>query len=361
MPNNRPALHRFFKEWGPHLAIAVAGAVLGLVTIILIGPDQPAPPLQMPSAEDRFIRKPPVKEPRPRQETRYQRPERPTVLPPAAVKPSPPPRVRPQPQNLADNMPSRPVTGGPPRVPAAGTAPWEKFSVLPPPIENRPMIAVIIDDMGVDRKRTMRAIALPGPLTASFLAYGRDLPLQTRAARRAGHELLVHIPMEPENGEISPGPNAIGTNLAADEIMRRLDWALGRFSGYVGINNHMGSRFTADRAGMSLVLGEIAKRGLLFLDSRTTRHTVAAQMARDLGIPFAERHVFIDDDPDPAVIASQLRALERGALRDGYAVGIGHPRDHTLDALKQWLPALAARGFALVPISTVVRYRQKER
>jgi hypothetical protein len=352
---SQTTLQRFFKDWGGHLAIAAAGAALGLVVVVLMGPEEPSPPTKIPSAEDRFI-KPSVPQAKRELSSEPINPAAARAL--ARIEPSSGADDRVQRSN---NMAFRPVTGALRRVGADSNIAWKKFSVLALPIGNRPAIAVVIDDMGVDRKRTLRAINMQGPLTAAFLPYGRELLRQTRAARRSGHELLVHVPMEPENGEIAPGPNSVGTNMADQEILRRLDWALGRFAGYVGISNHMGSRFTADRRGMTTVLEEISKRGLLFLDSRTTRHTVAARMARDLGIPFAERHVFLDDDPNPAAIASQLKALERTALRDGYAVGIGHPRDNTLDALERWLPALAERGFALVPISTVVRYRMERK
>ena len=241
--------------------------------------------------------------------------------------------------------------------PSAGTPAWQRFAVAAPPVAGRPMIAVIIDDMGVDRRRSERAVALPGPLTLSYLTYARDLPQQTAAAHRAGHELMVHVPMEPESSDADPGPNALRVGLAPDELARRIDWSLTRFAGYVGINNHEGSRFTTDAPGMAEVLRALHRRGLLYVDSRTTAKTVAPGLARGLGVPYAERNVFLDDRNDVPAVEVQFGRLEQVARRAGYAIAIGHPRDATLAVLAAWLPGFRERGFVLVPVSAIVRHR----
>jgi polysaccharide deacetylase 2 family uncharacterized protein YibQ len=217
-------------------------------------------------------------------------------------------------------------------------------------------VAVVIDDMGLDRKRSARAIHLPGPLTLSWLPYAEELAAQTAAGKAAGHELMLHLPMEP-SVLASPGPNALLTQLSPDEVQRRLDWALKRFSGYVGVNNHMGSRFTADRVAMVPVLAEISRRGLLWLDSRTTPTSVGMAVAEEQHMPWAGRDVFLDHDMAPAAVARSLAQLEAVARRNGVAVAIGHPHDATLDALIHWLPELSRRGITLVPLSAVVRAR----
>ena len=128
----------------------------------------------------------------------------------------------------------------------------------------------------------------------------------------------------------------------------------------VGVNNHMGSRFTASPEGMSLVMDELKARGLLFLDSLTAGNSVAGEMAALRGVPYAVRDVFLDNQPDdPAAIHRQLFLLEQTARERGYAIGIGHPHDGTVDALARWIPEMRARGFALVPISAIVRHRQR--
>ena len=246
-----------------------------------------------------------------------------------------------------------PAARRPPGDPGA-LRPWRLFAALAPETGGRPMIALVIDDMGVDRKRSARVIGFKGPLTLSFLAYADDLGTQTAAAAAAGHELLVHLSMEPDSATVDPGPNVLMSGLGADELRRRLRWGLSRFEAYVGVNNHMGSRFTADAAGMTVVMEELKSRGLLFLDSRTTSKTVAAALARRAGVPFVERNIFLDHVNDVATVRGRLAELERLARQNGFAVAIGHPRDATLTALSAWLEEVEGRGFVLVPLTAVV-------
>ncbi len=256
-------------------------------------------------------------------------------------------------QHFGGPAATAPPTAAP--VPSAGTeAPWRRFAALAPETGGRPMIALVIDDMGVDRKRSARVIGFKGPLTLSFLAYADDLGTQTAAAAAAGHELLVHVSMEPDSATVDPGPNVLMSGLGADELRRRLRWGLSRFEAYVGVNNHMGSRFTADAAGMTVVMEELKRRGLLFLDSRTTDRTVAAAQARRAGVPFVERNIFLDHVNDVATVQARLAELERLARRTGFAVAIGHPRDATLTALQAWLEEVEGRGFVLVPLTAIV-------
>lgn len=249
----------------------------------------------------------------------------------------------------------------PDRVPrASGQLPaWRRHAVetaAVPPGDTRPRIAIVIDDLGVDRARGARAINLPGPLTMAYLPYANDLVQQTGAALKAGHELLVHVPMEPRNRTITdPGPNALLLDLPAEEMSRRLDWNLSRFDGYVGINNHMGSRFTADTAALVPVMAELKRRGLLFLDSRTSARSAALSAARGQGVPVVARDVFIDHERTSEAIRQALGEVEQIARRNGQAIAIGHPRDATIEALAEWLPELGQRGFRLVPLSALVR------
>lgn len=243
-------------------------------------------------------------------------------------------------------------------APVPGQPAWRKFAALAEAPEGRPMIAVIIDDMGVDRGRSARAIRLPAAVTLSFLPYASGLTRQVEAARRLGHELMVHLPMEPEGTGVDPGPNVLRVGDRPEKLRRHLDTALASFSGYVGLNNHMGSLFTADAPAMRRLLEAVNARGLLFVDSRTTAKTVGPEVARALGVPFAERDVFLDDDPSAPAVIAELRRVEEVARRNGSAIAIGHPRDATLDALEGWLWGLNRRGFALVPVSAIVKYRR---
>ena len=220
----------------------------------------------------------------------------------------------------------------------------------------RPLVAIVIDDVGLDRPRSMRAWELPGPLTMSFLPYARDLREQTRAARARGHELMLHLPMEP-TGRNDPGPGALLLSHRDPELERRLAAALDSFDGYVGANNHMGSRFTAHRPGMEVALRHFKARGLLFLDSRTSAQTVGDQIAQEIGLPSVTRHVFLDDDDSLPAVRARLAETERLAKTQGFVVAIGHPHESTLQALSEWLPRAAERGLALAPISAVLRKR----
>jgi polysaccharide deacetylase 2 family uncharacterized protein YibQ len=232
-----------------------------------------------------------------------------------------------------------------------GRAPIWLQNAVAPVTDDRPAIAVVIDDLGVNRRATEAVSRLGAPLTLAFLPYATNLAEQTRAARAAGHELLVHVPMEPV-GAAWPGPNALLSSLDPAEILARLRSQLRSFRGFVGINNHMGSLLTTDHERMALVMAELRRQDLLFLDSRTTPGSVAADAAVRAGVPHAVRDVFLDSAL--ASIAEQLAEVEQIAAKRGIAVAIGHPHERTIEALRQWLPTLEAKGLALVPISTVV-------
>ena len=128
-----------------------------------------------------------------------------------------------------------------------------------------------------------------------------------------------------------------------------------RMEGYVGANNHMGSRFTEDAAGMRVVLEELRSRGMLFLDSRTTGRSACAAVAATVGLQFASRNVFLDNDTSAAAVRAQIVVLEQVARKHGTAIGIGHPHDGTLTALAEWLPIAAERGIAVVPLTSAMR------
>lgn len=265
--------------------------------------------------------------------------------------PPPPPALTPKPVVAMLPPPVAPLE--PPKV-GPGAPLWKK-NALPfraPP--GKPAIAIVIDDMGVDRKRSNRAVSLPAPLTLAWLPYAHELPAQARAARAAGHELMLHLPMEP-SGAADPGPQALRVSLDKGEILRRTKMALDSFDGYVGVNNHMGSRFTADSAAMAPVLGEIARRGLLWLDSRTTAKSAGLTLAREFQMPFAGRDIFLDNEMTVPAVRGQLAKTEQVARKQGYAIAIGHPHDATIDALASWMPDVQKRGFVLVPVSAVVR------
>jgi polysaccharide deacetylase 2 family uncharacterized protein YibQ len=235
--------------------------------------------------------------------------------------------------------------------PAAPT--WLRNAVPAVWPQGRPGIAVVIDDLGLNRKGTAALNQLPGPLTLSFLPYAGDLDRQARAGRAAGHELMLHVPMEPTTEDF-PGPNALLSSLTPDETLTRFRGHLRSFRGFAGVNNHMGSLLTTDRARMAVLMGELRQRGLAFLDSRTTSQSIAADEARRHGVPHTVRDVFLDNELGLSYVLRQLREVEQVARRNGTAVAIGHPHDATIEALRRWLPTLERKGFALVPVSAII-------
>lgn len=265
----------------------------------------------------------------------------------------------------AAREPAAPADGaaGPVAVPKPAHPPdhrgvpaWQRHAAAHDgPAAGTPRIAVVIDDLGLNRPRTRETVALPGPLTLAFMTYAPGVEPLARQARAAGHELLVHVPMQPVDQETDPGPKVLSGTLGEGELLARLTWGLARFDGFVGINNHMGSRFTTDRAGMRTVMRELKRRGLMFLDSRTIADSVAAQVADELDVPHASRDVFLDNARDVSEIRAQLAEVERVARETGSAIAIGHPHASTIRALAAWLPTLREKGLALVPVSALAK------
>jgi polysaccharide deacetylase 2 family uncharacterized protein YibQ len=220
----------------------------------------------------------------------------------------------------------------------------------------QPAIAIVIDDLGNDVVAARRAIALPKEVTLSFLPYPDATPDLARAAARAGHEILAHVPMEPE-GDEDAGPMTLSVGLSSTEISRRLDWALSRVPGYSGINNHMGSRFTADRAALIPVMQALAARHVFFLDSRTTPQTQIVSVAQGFGVATVARDIFLDDENTHASVADELRLAETRAKEQGVAIAIGHPHPATLTALETWIHT---RRVMLIAVGDTIRLKESQ-
>lgn len=287
---------------------------------------------------------------------------------PSLRAPVPPPRAiiaREQPAEPA----SRPAEAQPaplslpPAEPKPSPARTETAAVAPEagrqetPQAARTFIAIIIDDVGLNPAAARRAIGLPAPVTLAFLPYGDETPELARAAKAAGHEVFVHLQMAPE-GHADPGPKALLAGLDDKELRARTDWALSRVPGAVGANNHMGSRLTADDHAMRVVLGELDRHGMAFIDSRTSARSVAEQTARSLGVPASRRDVFLDNEQDAGAINAQLEATLKLARQHGSAVAIGHPHPATLAALAAWLPAMQKAGIVFVHATDLIDIRR---
>jgi polysaccharide deacetylase 2 family uncharacterized protein YibQ len=283
-------------------------------------------------------------------------------------KPRPaPPRFAPPVLTNAEALDTTPMeTLGPPAPPSVvapapggvASRPSDPYLAFAAPMSaptDKPVIAVVIDDMGLDRTRSQRALALPGPLTLSFLTYANNLQSWAVRARDAGHEVLAHLPMEPLDADENPGPRALTVALSDAELTARIAAALDPWAGYVGVNNHMGSRFTADAGRMAVVMAELKARGLLWLDSKTAGNSAGPALAWAYGVPGVERDVFLDNVQGEDEVLQELARAEEIARQRGTAVAIGHPHDVTLAVLGEWLTSLPAKGLALAPVSEVVR------
>ncbi len=214
-------------------------------------------------------------------------------------------------------------------------------------------IAIVIDDLGPDYRLSEKAIRLPAAVTLSFLPYAMRVRDLAKEARDKGHEVLLHMPMQPIGNE-NPGKGALMTDLPLSEIQLRFQTALASFTGFDGVNNHMGSKFTAFAEGMNVVADEMLPRHLFFLDSRTNVNSVAARVAKEKGLSFISRDVFIDDDKSPDAIRKQLELAKRIARRRGHAVAIGHPHNTTLQVLEKWTAEAEGEGVELVPVKSLV-------
>jgi polysaccharide deacetylase 2 family uncharacterized protein YibQ len=225
----------------------------------------------------------------------------------------------------------------------------------PVPVEKLPRVALIIDDLGYDKKIAEKFLELNINLTFSILPHS---PFQNEIARLAGSkgiEIMLHLPMEPvEYPEVNPGPGTLLSSMSPDELIHQLEDDLNALPGITGVNNHMGSKLTAESTQMYQIFSILKQRGLFFIDSRTTSDSMGRPSARLFQIPFAERDVFIDHYLKPNFIRKQIKELIEVARRNGEAVGILHPHTTTLKILLEMLPELQGQ-IHLVPASKIVR------
>jgi polysaccharide deacetylase 2 family uncharacterized protein YibQ len=230
-------------------------------------------------------------------------------------------------------------------------------AVALPSVPGQAVIAIVIDDMGLDRPRALKMIEMKGPLTLSLMTYADALPALVAQAQAGGHEIMAHLPMEPLDPKENPGPGALMVSMDEAAIRRTIAADLDGWKGYVGVNNHMGSKFTKDPARMAVVMQELKARGLLWLDSKTIGDTAGPSAAKAAGVPYIERDVFLDNVETVEAVTAQLEQLAAVAKTRGTAIGIGHPHDATIAALQKWLPTLNARGITLVPVTEILKRR----
>ncbi|RSC28586.1 divergent polysaccharide deacetylase family protein [Pseudomonas putida] len=213
-------------------------------------------------------------------------------------------------------------------------------------------MSIIIDDLGQSSERDSRTLALPGPVTMAIMP---DTPHATefaRQAHKAGRTVILHMPMDP-----ATGPYAWHPGLPIEELARRLDAALLKVPFAAGINNHMGSRMTSQPEAMGWLMGELQRRELFFVDSRTSAATVAGAKAQQADLAHVSRDIFLDDVRTPEAIAEQLRQGVELARKHGSAVLIGHPYPQTLQVLEREIPRLKAQGVELIELRQMIAER----
>lgn len=226
--------------------------------------------------------------------------------------------------------------------------------VIPPVRTNTARIAIVIDDVGMDVRRSRMAIDLPAPITMAMLPYApkvRELAVQ---AKQKGHTLIIHTPMEATDSSVNIGPGGLTSGMDVKDLQNAFSDMRASFDGYEGINNHMGSRLTQDKAVMEVLMREVKTHNLFFLDSKTSPKSVAASVAASSGIPHASRDIFLDHVDSAEFVMSALRKTESLALSRGYAIAIGHPKDHTIAGLKAWIPTLKDKGIELVSVKELL-------
>jgi polysaccharide deacetylase 2 family uncharacterized protein YibQ len=265
--------------------------------------------------------------------------------PPAPVPaPSPRPTARPAPtRTRAIPSPS------PRRAAAAPERPREAAG-------GPPRAAIVIDDLGNELAPAERIAGWKVPVAGAVLPDLRWSAASAEALTRGGKEVLLHLPMEPEGyPRVRPGPGLVLRAQSDAEIERLVEDDLATVPGAIGVNNHMGSAATADARVMRAVAKVLSRRGLFFLDSRTTDATVAEKTAEQASVRAVSRRVFLDDVASEDAIRGQLEELARRARQEGDAVAIGHPYPVTLYVLEKELPKMDEKGVRVVRVSELAR------
>jgi polysaccharide deacetylase 2 family uncharacterized protein YibQ len=236
------------------------------------------------------------------------------------------------------------------RRPAPPHTETSALGILP----HRGDIVLILDDVGFDHQPLETAMAIDPNVNFAVLPNGKRSIEFAATLHDHGFELLCHLPMEPEGfPRVSPGGGAVMTAMSDAEIARTTRANIETIRFARGVNNHMGSRATADRRVMADVLGAFPK-GMYFIDSKTTGNSVAGSVAHEMRVKTASRNVFLDDVQDVAMIRHQLEALASTAATRGIAIGIGHMHPTTMQVLTEDAPKLRAKGFRFVRASSVV-------
>ncbi|MDA9769729.1 divergent polysaccharide deacetylase family protein [Emcibacteraceae bacterium] len=236
-----------------------------------------------------------------------------------------------------------------------GLIAWKEYARPYEGPEDKPRIAILVTDIGLNSKSSTMAIEnLPGQVNLAFSPYGRNLQDWMNKAREKGHEGFLMLPTEPLNYPDSDlGPHTLITDLNERENLSRLDWIISRVGGYVGVVNHMGSKFTASEEALTPIINDLKDRGLMFVDARSTRFSMAARLARRASMPRAINDRYIDNVMTAEEIQKQLGELEKTANTFGAALGIARALPLTINEIATWSMSLEEKGIDLVPVTAI--------
>jgi len=218
-----------------------------------------------------------------------------------------------------------------------------------------PKVAIVIDDIGGEDKISQELLRWDLPITFAILPFTPFSKMLAGEAHRQGKEVILHLPMEPRGyPQIRPGEGVLLKEMDEARLLRQLSKDIEAVPYITGVSNHMGSRLMEDSEKMKIIFSELKRRGLFFLDSRTTPQTIGLQVAQSVGLKAMERSVFIDHSSTEEDIKRQLEQLIELSLSKGKAIGIGHPHPSTLKYIKEMIPKMKEKGIEVVPLSEVM-------
>jgi hypothetical protein len=292
--------------------------------------------------------------------------------------PPPPPEVSPLPipdsETGSITLPQVPLPelvedsqyGPLPKIASDGRRPIDMYArpsryAAATPAGAPPRVAILVTGLGLPNGPTLEVVkGLPAPVSIAYGAYGRSLQDGVSDARAEGHEVLLQIPLEPNNYPTEdPGPHTLLTTLPNEENMKRLQWLMSRYTGYVGVTNHMGAKFESVAQSFGPVLEELKRRGLLYVDDGGGGGSKGSEIAGAIGLDYSVVSVQIDSDQSAAEVEKQLAKLEDMAKQQGAAIGVVRAKPATVKQLVDWAGKLEGKGIVLVPVSAAVRSQRQ--
>jgi polysaccharide deacetylase 2 family uncharacterized protein YibQ len=219
---------------------------------------------------------------------------------------------------------------------------------------SQPRVALVLDDGGYGGEVTERVLALDNRVTLAILPNTPDGAATATRATEIGFEVILHMPMQTDSTTVKPFPGQLNVDMGSEQIAQLTTDAMAQVPGAVGVNNHTGSKFTANADQMALFLDVVKQKGWFFLDSKTGPDSKGFEVAKEMGIPSTIRDVFLDDVAEAGEIKRQWAEMVRIARKTGRAVAIGHFRALTLDVIEEELPKLEGGGITLVPLSELL-------